>query len=204
MVSNLDINWKGEEPVNPKNIDALSKRALRKNPGRAITAKADELIITAEKIFRNAMAGSGVINLAEKEPVISSGAYQNAQISRRYVNFGKITPENYRLIDYRDKAFFPALAQETGFQRSMFVEFEFTTDMANGLGKSGTCRADLEMTVLILDARGKILYRKVVPAWSRETVKVLAGAYPLTEMMGLFSAAIDEACFNFLDFLVDD
>ena len=198
MVSNLDIHWKDEEPVNPKGSNFLNRRALRSDPDLTVTLTAEELIITAETLFRNTMADSGLINLAEKEMVVFSPAYQNARINRYQEDWEMVKPENYRLVDFRDKSLFPVLASETGFQRFMFVEFYFTTAMGTGVGKLGTCLANTEMKVLILDAQGKTLFRKTVAEWSRSTIKVKNGVYSRTAMMDLFEAAILEACHEFL------
>ena len=203
VVSNVDIHWKDEAPINPKSSNLLSKKARRKNPDLAIAVTAEELIVSAESIFRNHIADSELINLADKEKVLSAAAYQDARINKYQADWEMVKPEDYRLVDFRDKNFFPAMASETGIQRFMFVDFYFTTAMASGVGKTGNGIAELEMRVLIVDSRGKTIYRKVIPGWSRSTVKVSNGAYPKTGMMGLFHAAIDDACFDFLDQLED-
>jgi len=203
MVSNLDIHWKDEEPISPKSTNFISKRKLRADPDMAITMTAEELIIKAEKLFRDSMAESKLINLAENEKVIFSTAYKNARLNKLHVDWEKVKPENFRLINFRDKNFFPALAKETGIKRSMFVEFYFTTEMASGVGKLGTCRADLQMMVLIMNEQGKTIYRKTIPGWSGSTTKVISGAYSRSDMMSLFESAIDEACLEFLDQLAD-
>jgi len=203
MVSNVEIHWKDEEPINPKSATVLNRRALRSNPDLAVAVTAEELIVTAEQLFLDSMADTDLINLADKEKVVFSSAYQDARINKLQSDWEMVKPENFRLIDYRDKDFFPAFAKETGIQRFMFVEFYFTTDMASGVGKSGNCQADVEMKVLILDAQGKTLYRKTIPMWSRSTIKVSSGAYSRTGMMGLFQSAILDACEEFLYQLED-
>ena len=199
VVSNWDINWKGEDSLNPDNIGPLAKRTLREDPDMVVVSNADELINTAEVLIRDIMAGSGLINLVDKQTVLLSRAYREAKINRYQINQELVKPGDYQFIDFRDKNFPPALAAETGIQRSMYVEFEFTKSIGTGFGKFGNCRALVDMSILILDARGKKLYRTTVSLGSRTTTKVMNGVYSGTGLMGLFDSAITDACYDFLD-----
>jgi len=199
VVSNWDINWRGEDPVNPALFGAPVRRALRADPDLAILSNAEELIITAERIFRDSMAVSGgLITLADREQVFNSRAYQEAQLNRRRMNRAYVMPEGYRLIDPRDRNFSQALAAETGIQRSMFVEFTFTKAMRSGFGKNGTCGAELDMRVLILNAEGRRLYSRTFTLGSRGTIGVSGGMYSRSGLMSLFESAIIDASFDFL------
>ena len=207
VVSNWDINWKDEEPTDPSIVNPLvsptTRRAQREDPDLTTVSNAEELINTAELSIRDTMAGSGLINLAEKDTVLLSRAYQEARLNRYQINREDVYPEGYRLVDYRDKNFPPALAAETGIQRSMFVEFIFTKSMYSGFGKSGNCGAEVDMRVLILDARGRTLYNKTVSAGSRSSIKVSSGMYSQNGLAGLFDSAISDACYEFLYQLED-
>jgi len=198
VVSNGDINWKGEASTKPNAASPLSNRALRSGEDMALVTSADELINTAEKIIRDKFSFSQQVNLAEKETVLFSQAYRTAALNKNQVYNKDSKPEAYGFIDYRDKNFPPALASETGIQRSMFVEFKFTTVIARGMGKNGNFRADVEMKVFVLDAGGKTLYSKTVSLKSQDTIKVSYGVYSQTGLMGLFESAIDDACDEFL------
>jgi hypothetical protein len=199
VVSNGDINWKGEDPINPDLINPAVRRTLRSDPELTILSRADELINTAERLFRETMATSPVISLADKEIALSSSAYQQAQVRRFHVNRRMVTPEGYLFIDSRDRNFPAALARETGIQRSMFVEFNFSKSMATGFGKSGQCRADLEMTVIILCAQGRTLFRRTYDVWSRATIGVSGGVYTGADLLRLFEGVIIDACYDFLE-----
>ena len=206
VVSNFDINWNGEDPTNPNNAAPASKRALRANPDMTLVSNADELIGAAEGLFRDSMARSGLIYLADKETVLDSRAYREAgenKVQMRTdfdISVRKVKPEGYRFIDLGDKNFFPALAGETGIQRSIFLVFNFTKTMSSGLGKNGNCRAVVDMKVYILDSQGKTIFQKTYSdIRSLDTTKVTSGVYSETELMGLFKSAISDACNTFLD-----
>ena len=199
VVSNWDINWTGEDPVNPNLFGAPTRRALRADPDMAIKTNAEELIITAERLFRESMAVSGgLIELVDRETVFNSRAYQEAPLNRRRMNRAYVMPEGYRLIDPRDRSFSQAFAAETGIQRSMFVEFTFTKAMRSGFGKNGTCGASLDMNVLILDEEGRRLYSRTFSLRSRGTTSVSNGMYSRSGLMSLFESAISDASFEFL------
>ena len=199
VVSNSDINWKDEEPIDPRNYVLLGRRALRDNPDLTIVSGADELINTAEKLFREAMADSGMIYLAENSVVLPSRAYGEARLNRNHLIEGeKVKPDGYRFIDYRDKNFPQALAAETGIQRCMFVEFNFVKFMASGVGKSGNFRGEVDMTILILDAKGKTIYKKTTSIRSSDSERVSADVYSHSGLIDLFETAITDVCDEFL------
>jgi len=199
VVSNWDINWKGEDPVNPNLFGSTTRRALRADPDMAILSNAEELINTAERLFRESMAASGgLIILADRETVFSSRAYQEASLNRRRMNREHILPDGYRLVDPRDRNFSQALAAETGIQRSMFLDFTFTKAMRSGFGKNGTGGAELEMRVIIQDAGGRTLYSRTFSMGSRGTVGVSNGMYSRSGLMSLFESVIVDASFEFL------
>lgn len=203
VAANQDINWLNEDSTDPGTAGPFVKRALRANPDNAIVSNAGDLMNRAEAIIRENMGSTGVINLADKDTVLNSRAYQEARINKYQINQEMVKPGDYQFIDYRDKNFPPALAAETGIQRSMFVEFNFTKSMATGAGKFGTCRANVTMNVLILDAQGKTLYRTTVSLSSGSTIKVSNGVYSQSGMTGLFESAITDACYEFLDNLAN-
>ena len=198
VVSNGDINWKGEAPTLPGAASIMSNRVLRTDEDLTLVTSADEIINTAETIIREKFSLSQLVNLAEKEKVLSSGAYRNAGLNKIQEYNKYVKPGAYALIDYRDKNFPPALAAETGFQRCMFVEFNFTKVIARGFGKNGNFRANVDMKVFVLDARGKTLYSKTVSVKSPDTIDVSNGVYSKTGILILFESAINEACDEFL------
>ena len=197
VVSNWDINWKGEEPTNPNMFSIIGNSTLRRDPDMTIVSYADELISTAETLFRNAINSSPIMNLAEKEAVLSSRAYREARTNEPARNT-RVKPADYRFINFRDKNFLAALQGETGIQRVMFVEFVFTKSMRSGIGKNGEGRTDVDMNIIILNGNGKTLYNRKFSAWSRSTTKVIGGVYSQTGLMELFEEAITNACNDFL------
>ena len=200
MVSNMYVFWHEEEPIGPEPIGFVIPRAFRRDPDLVFAARADEIINTAEIMFRDALADSPLINLAEREAVLSSRTYQNARIQRRQAYDEMTMPTGYRFVDIRDRDFFSALARETGIQRSMFVEFDFTKAMSGGMafGKSGNMRAELAMRVSVLDAQGRVIFRKSYTGWSDSTIEVSGGMYSQIGLTEIFESALGEVIFEFL------
>jgi hypothetical protein len=197
VISNWDINWKGEAPTNPNAFSIFGNSALRSDPDMTLVSNADELIVTAETLFRDAINVSPLINLAEKGTVLSSRAYREARVNEPGRNT-LAKPADYLFINFRDKNFPAALAGETGIQRVMFVEFDFTKSMYSGFGKNGEGHADVDMNIIILDSSGKTLYNRKFSSWSRSTIRISGGVYSQTGMMELFEEAIDNVCTIFL------
>jgi hypothetical protein len=202
VVSNWDINWKGEAPTNPNSFSIFGNNALRSDPDMTLVSNAEELILTAEMLFRNAIDASPVINLADKGAVLSSRAYREARVNEPGRNT-LIKPADYRFINVKDKNFPAALTGETGIQRVMFVEFDFTKSMYSGFGKNGEGRADVDMNITVLDSSGKTLYNRKFSSWSGSTIKITGGVYSQTGIMELFEEAIDDVCRIFLQQLVN-
>ena len=203
VVSNGDVNWKGEDSTDPATAGPVARRALSRDPDMAIMTGAQGLVETAEGIFRGAMAGSGAISLAGKEEVLGSRAYLEARANRyqeaREREGEQAKPEGYRYVDYRDKGFAAALLEETGIGRSMYVEYNFTKFMATGAGKIGNMRAQVDMTVMVLDGRGKSLYKRSYGIGSYDRARVTNGVYSQSELVALLESAIMDAAYEFLD-----
>jgi len=198
VTSNYDINWKDEESLDPKVPGLLVGSALKKDPALTFVTNSNELINTAEGILRSVLADFDVINLAENERVLHSRAYREARISSYQTRQKKAAPANFRLVDYRDRNFAAALASETGIRRSMYVEFDFTKVMRSGFGKNGKLQACVEMLVIILDEKGKTLYRKDFTAWSSDTAEVSQATYYEADLLRLFDASIEEISVDFI------
>jgi len=198
VVSNEDINWQEDPPQDPDNLSSAIRRMMRSDPDLAVVTKADELINEAESIFREAMSASRHFVLADRERVLQSRSYLNAK-EKKYPNRNMVKAENYRFIDYGDKNFSAALADETGIQRSMFVEFNFSKFVYSGFSLSGNIKAEVEMTVIVVDARGKTIYRKTSTVPSLAVTQTTSGLYSQSELKGLFWEAIANSCFEFFD-----
>ena len=201
VVSNWDINWKDEDSMDANSPGLFMGRHLRTDPDLVFVSNSEELINTGEMTFRSVVAESKLIELAEKETVLFSRAYGEAKINKQQLRRKDVSPKNYRLIDYRDKKFPPALANETGIQRSMFVEFNFVKFMSSGISKTGNGRAEVNMVVIILDSRGKTVFRKTFSARSHSSIEVHAGTYSGTALIELFESTIKEVCNDFMDHL---
>ena len=200
VISNRDVNWKGEEPTNPDAMGFVVDRRLRRDPDMTAITEADELINQAEVIFRETISTSPLINLADRETVLQSHAYQDAK-ERNFPNRNVVKPYAHRFINFKDKDFPAALAAETGLQRSMFVEFNLTKSLYSGVSFAGSCRAEVDMTVIVLDAKGKIIYRKTISLPGRVPVKTSSGVYSQSEFISAVQEAITDICYEFVDII---
>ena len=200
IVANDDINWKGEESIDPNTTIFFTNRNLRNDPDKTIISKTDALMESAEMLIRETLAGS-VINLAERRSVLQSKAYLEAQLNKYQINRKQNKPKDFRFIDHRDKNFFSALAAETGIQRTMFVDFNLTKSMKSGVGKFGSCQAEVEAVFIILDVQGKTIIRKKIELGSLSVIDVSGGVYSHSELMSVFESTIIDACYEFLDYL---
>ena len=199
VVSNVDINWRTGERANPNLVGSATRRTLRADSDLAIISTAENLISTAERLFRDSMAASGgLIDLVDRETVFNSRAYQEAELNRRRMSREHALPAGYRLIDPRNRDFPQALAAETGIQRTMFLEFTFSKAMRSGFGRTGTGGADVDMRVVILNDEGRTLYSRTFSMGSRGTVSVSNGVYSESGLMSLFESVILDASFEFL------
>ena len=198
IISNEDVNWLGEDPTDPKSAGPVIRRNLRNDPDLAIITNADEILNMAEEVFREYLGKSPHFNQAEKDTALRSGAYRNAR-ERKFPGRDMTIARGYRFIDPRDKNFPAALAAETGIRNTMFVEFKFTKFVSSGLSMAGTIKAQVEMTVIILDAGGKNIYRKTLPMISSSSIKMSNGIYSQSGLYELFNDAIDGVCFDFFD-----
>jgi hypothetical protein len=203
VVSNYDINWYGEGPSLSNSVadstGRLIKRALRRNNETAVKiSTADGLINDADVILRDTASSVGIAVFMEKNEVLASRAYAEAEINKRQANDEEIIQaEGYRFINNRDKAFAADLAAETGAGSCMYVTFEFTKLMASGIGKSGTMRAQVSMAVVIISAAGKTIYNRTHVATSADKISVALGTYQEDELMDLLRSAIYDACDEF-------
>ena len=199
VISNRDINWKDEDSMKPGDVGIFGKRTLNRDPDLAMISNADELIVKAEQIFRDTVAGFDLINLSDKDVVLGSRAYQESKINM-YINRDLTKPKEYRFVDSGDRNFPQALFAETGIRRTMYVEFNFTKAMAYGAGKFvGSLRANIDMRLLILDDHGKKIFQKKYSVVDGETTKVANSSYSESELMSLLEQAITNACYDFLE-----
>jgi hypothetical protein len=198
VASNYDINWHGEEPAVSDESEYLFDNLFNRRRSETSTkiSKADALIDEADGMLRKILSGSGIAEFAEKETLINSRSYAEAEINDRLERSGTVKASGYRLINFRDKTFPGKLAQDTGIRSTLYVTFNFTKVMASGIGKRGTMRAQVGMTALIIDTGGKTIYNKTRTLKSADKISVAGGAYDEGELMELFRATIEDACYD--------
>ena len=203
FVSNMDINWKGEDSIPASAAARMTRRIPGRDPDLTVVSSAKDLVVKAEQIFREELKSSKIITLAEREKVLYSRAYGKAKLNvlqeARERKNDLCRPAGFRLADYRDKGFAASLAEETGIECSMYVDLNFIKRMASGVGKFGTLRAQLDMLVKIYDKTGKKLFEKSYSVSSNERIKVSNSVYSQSELFSLFESAITDACYDFLE-----
>jgi hypothetical protein len=70
--------------------------------------------------------------------------------------------------------------------------------MASGIGKSGTFRAQVYMQVVVVDAAGKILYKRDRVVTSNDKISVSFRSFNQKELLDQFRSAIATACYLFI------
>ncbi|MDR1900682.1 MAG: hypothetical protein LBQ88_00165 [Treponema sp.] len=200
VVSNYDINWIGEAPTVSSSVGDFLRKTVSGNIDETMVdiSKADTLINDAELLIRENIAGSGLAVFMDKDTVLNAAAYLEAPESRRRDN-ETAKAAGYRFIDYRNRKAAARIAEETGTQALMFVNFTFTKEMVSGISKNGNFRANVLMNVTITDRTGKMIYYKNFNTYSRKKIHVSWGSYSHDELMDIFKSAIAEACYFFLE-----
>ena len=194
IVSNKVIYWYEEEDEPQESglgEDFLRKTIVpKKTAGKVDYSEATTLIEDANSILIEVLGNSGIAKLAPSEDVLGSAAYGDAQINQRAESFGYVKPAAYKFVKTPDKTLAVNLAKEKGIKSTMYVQFDFTKNIANGFGKSGSMRARAEMTVKILDETGKQIYNKTYEYSSPNKTEVITGAYDNDALMELFRETI--------------
>lgn len=192
VVSNYNIYWDDE--------DHGSSDRPKKNetPERTRVSRADTIISDAEAILQQSFADAGITALVPKSVIIESQAYKNAKLRRAWNNKRTVLAEGYGPINYGDKDFAVALAAETGVKAGLYFIFDFSKAMASGIGKSGTFRAQVYMKVVVVDATGKILYKRNRFVASGDRIPVSFRHFNQDELVDLFRSAIANACYLFI------
>ncbi|MDR1430479.1 MAG: hypothetical protein LBI85_09350 [Spirochaetaceae bacterium] len=198
--ANNDIHWADEEKSVQRDgsflRDVLGVR-LNTVENADYVSYAELFIAEAEAIVFRVMNREGIAAL-DRDLVLGAAAYQAARVDNRAAARGFVTPPGYRYVSAKDKEFAPALMAGTGAVSLAAVEFNFTKDMASGIGKSGKMRALVSMSLTLSDAAsGRAWYSKTLSARSRETIAVTSGGYNGEELFGLFRTTIEELAGEF-------
>ena len=199
VVSNGDINWKGEEATNLSLVSRSIRRSMEEDPDLGVITAADTLIGDIETLIMAALNSSPQIMMAPRTTVTGSRSYNQAAVNVHQEKTGMAKPADFRFINYRDKKFMSGFAAETGVNKFIFVTLDLTKTMSSGFGKLGNCRATIAMSVMIRNDRGKTLFNKKYEIPSRDQTKVSNGMYSQHELRQMIMSAIGDACSQFLD-----
>jgi hypothetical protein len=191
-LSNRNIYWDDED------YGSSDRPGKNETPERTNVSQADVLISDAEAILRQSFADAGITAIAPKRAVIESQAYKNAKRRRAWNNKRTALAEGYAPINYGDKNFAAALAEETGIKAGLYIVFDFSKAMASGIGKTGAFRAQVYMKALVVDAAGTIRYKSDRFVTSADKIRVSARYFNQAELMDMFRSAIANACYLFI------
>jgi hypothetical protein len=139
------------------------------------------------------------IAFVDKPAVISAAAYQNAKLDKYASKAGFVQPADYRLVGATDAAFTQNLARETGAQGTLFLQFTILKQMATGMGKNGTMRAQVQMLATMVDSSGKTYFQKVYAASSKDTIGVALEIYDMDKFMDMIPPVITEVIEQFTE-----
>jgi hypothetical protein len=192
VLSNYNIYWDDEDP------GASNRPEKNETPERTRVSRADTLISDAEAILQQSFADAGITEVVPKNAIIESQAYRNAKRKFIWNNKRTVLAEGYAPVNYGDKHFAAALAAETGVKAGIYIIFDFSKAMASGIGKSGAFRAQVYMTVVVVDETGKILYKKNRFVTSADKIAVSFRYFNRAELIDLFRSAIANACYLFI------
>ena len=192
VLSNYNIYWDDEDP------ESSDRPEKDETPERTRISRADTLISDAEAILQQSFADAGITAVVPKSAIIGSQAYGNARRNSAWNNKRTVLAEGYEPINYRDRNFAAALAEETGVRAGLYFIFDFSKAMASGIGKSGTFRAQVYMTVVVVDAAGKILYKKDRFVAGSDKIPVSHRRFNQDELIDVFRSAIANACYLFI------
>jgi hypothetical protein len=192
VLSNRNIYWDDEDP------NASDRPRQNETPEKTRVSRADALISDAEAILQQSFADAGITNVVPKNDIINSQAYKNAK--RRFIwnNNRTVLAEGYAPVNYGDKNFAAALAAETGVNAGIYFIFDFSKTMASGIGKTGAFRAQVYMTVVVVDAAGKTLYKRNRFVASSNRIPVSFRSFNEKELLDIFRSAIANACYLFI------
>jgi hypothetical protein len=192
VLSNYNIYWDDEDPGTsdrPRRDETSEKTRI---------SRAGDLISDAEAILQQSFVDAGITNVVPKKTIIESHAYRTAKRKFLWNNERTVTAEDYAPINYRDKNFAAALEAETGVKAGVYFIFDFSKAMASGIGKTGTFRAQVYMTVVVVDAAGKILYKRDRFVASSNRIPVSFRSFNEKELLDIFRSAIANACYLFI------
>lgn len=192
VLSNYNIYWDDEDP------GASNRPRKNETPEKTRVSRADVLINDAEAILMQSFADAGITALIPKEKIIESQAYANAKRNRVWNNKGTVLANSYEPINYRDKNFAVALAEETGVKAGIYIVFDFSKSMVTGIGKTGSFRAQMYMKVIVVDETGRILYKRDRFVASDDSIRVSFRAFNQEEMLDLFRSTIANGCYLFI------
>ncbi|GHV89188.1 hypothetical protein AGMMS50267_15480 [Spirochaetia bacterium] len=194
-----DIRWDGEKKESAGILGDLLNKKIDQSKNAETSAffsRAATLTDETETMLIEALNQSKVPLIA-KEQVLGSVAYQNAEIQALYARGDFHQPEGYRFVDQRKPAFARNLAAETGARGSLYANFVFTKQMLNGVGKNGSMTAAVTMNVFMINADGKVFFKKTYHVKGDDKLPVVFGVYDHKKFVDMIPAVIQTVCSKF-------
>ncbi|MDR1788397.1 MAG: hypothetical protein LBR16_08130 [Treponema sp.] len=198
--SNDDINWEGEDETQDSKAADWVRGLFVKDDSLVTKSSAAGILAEADALIREHMASPGV-TFVDRDAVLNAPAYQTAPEQSALFRQHTLSAEGYRFVWYRGAGFdaerCAALCAETGAGALLFVDLAFTKAMTSGFGKNGQCRARVIMSLVALDAAGKVIFRRGYEERSYNRAAVKGGAYAPGALSDLCREALITACARF-------
>ena len=202
--SNTEIDWHAEEDGNTLGgsllgavANAVVSEAKDENVSNLLS-RADLLVDQAEAALRVSLEEVGTVTIADKESVLTSGAYDNVDDTLKFEHTNTLRAEGYKYFSPNDeKALASRLRKEIGTKSLLYADFTFEKIMDSGVDKNGMMAVGVEMWIQMYNDEGDRIYAQGYRAQSDKTIPVVAGLYDPHDMMALFPPVIDEVCRDF-------
>ncbi len=205
VTANADILWYGEDASSDDNSmglgTALVGLATAKKDAKISTvlSRTDNIVNQADATFLTLLGSSGLTVVADKNAVTGAPAYQNYRGGNSTMGPSSIVSAlQYKMISPGDKSFTVNLAKQAGLQGVLYLNWNFSKQVTNGLGKTGSLQAMADLQVIIKDAAGNTVHARSYYGRSNDTIAVVAGVYDPQALADLFPVAIELAIQAFL------
>ncbi len=202
--SNTEIDWYAEDDGNTLGGSLLGAVAnavvseVKDEKVSSILSRADLLVDQAEATLRESLAEVGTIEVADKESVLTSDAYDKVEDVLDIMDTNILRAEGYKYFKINDERNLgPRLKKEIGSKSWITADFTFEKIMDSGVDKNGMMGVSVEMWIQWFNDEGERIYAQGYWEQSSKAIPVVAGIYKPEDMMALYPEVIDKVCRDF-------
>ncbi len=201
VISNGEITWYGEETENPGLLGKFLAKKINEakdDDVSTLLSRADTLVNDADRYLMAALSKVDTISTVDKEVILGSKSYTNAEEDNMLVKTELILADGYKFVNYRDKDLASDLNEEIGIRGDIYIQFDFKKIVMSGVAKNGKVGVFVGLSAIIVNQDGKTVLIKSFTGKSESTIPVVAGIYDPRELMDLFPSVIEEVCESFV------